>query len=232
MTTMVSSLLQTGHFGTLMEYDSDGEYIPGEGWNEKNNCYESEIEDYDEYDYQDDELGQNMLKDDDYENLDDDVFESDFQINDSNFAQLFEGIKLEDNKKNENEIKDDNNNIKVDKNEIEDEVKNNDFNINENANEEEENGEKPKDKNINEQQKGKIIITRENQEKYLDGKIIDDIQKNNENLQRKDNNDNINQIDTNNNINKITEQNNINININKNNNKNNLKKQNNNKKPR
>ena len=56
-----------------------------------------------------------MLKDDDYENLDDDVFESDFQINDSNFAQLFEGIKLEDNKKNENEIKDDNNNIKVDK---------------------------------------------------------------------------------------------------------------------
>ena len=101
-------------------YDSDGIYIPGEGWNERNNCYESEIEDYDEYDYQDDELGHNMLKEDDYENLDDDVFESDFQMNDPNFAQLFEGIKLEDNKKNEeenvNEIKEGNNNNNVYKN--------------------------------------------------------------------------------------------------------------------
>ena len=78
-------------------YDSEGEYIPGEGWNEKNNCYESEIEDYDEFDEQENDYGNNINKMDDDDNLDDDVFESDFKFNEPNFQKFFEGMKLDDN---------------------------------------------------------------------------------------------------------------------------------------
>ena len=126
-------------------YDSRGVYIPGEGWNEKNNCYESEIEDYDEYDDQDFDFGENIGKDNDYDNLDDDVFESDFQINDANFAKLFEGIQLENNKTNDkdnnSEKKEQNNDNNI-KNEIKEEEK--DKNI---INEEKEKKENLKDNN-------------------------------------------------------------------------------------
>ena len=31
-------------------YDDNNEYVPGEGWDEANNCYKDEINDYDDYD--------------------------------------------------------------------------------------------------------------------------------------------------------------------------------------
>ena len=98
-------------------YDLDGVYIPGEGWNEKNNCYESEIEDYDGFDEQEAEFGDNMDKIDDDDNLDDDVFESDFK-NDANFNKLFEDIKIDDNKEKHQ-------NYDLDENKIQDEEKDN-----------------------------------------------------------------------------------------------------------
>ena len=99
-------------------YDSDGEYMPGEGWDEKNNCYESEIEDYDEFDDQENDFGNNINKMNFDDNLDDDVFESDFKINDDNFQKLFQKMKLEDIK-GDNKEEDDknNNNDENDKNE-------------------------------------------------------------------------------------------------------------------
>ena len=127
------------------KYNNEGEYIPGEGWNEEHNCYESELEDFDEFDDQEIEFGHNVMKENDYENLDDDVFESDFQINDDNIAKLFEGIKLEENKDKQNKIKDDNDKINndINKNEIKDEDKNE----NEINNEEDKNEEKINEKN-------------------------------------------------------------------------------------
>ena len=96
-------------------YDSEGEYIPGEGWNKKNNCYESEIEDYDEFDEQENDYGNNINKMDDDDNLDDDVFESDFKFNEPNFQKFFEGMKLDDNDNiEENKDKDNNENKEED----------------------------------------------------------------------------------------------------------------------
>ena len=149
-------------------YDLDGVYIPGEGWNEKNNCYESEIEDYDGFDEQEAEFGDNMDKIDDDDNLDDDVFESDFK-NDDNFNKLFEDIKIDDNKEKQN--------YDLDENKIQDEEKDNENK--ENNNDDEKKSEKSNEKDSNEQKKPKIIITRENQDKYLDDKMNNDIQKNN-----------------------------------------------------
>ena len=148
-------------------YDLDGIYIPGEGWNEKNNCYESEIEDYDGFDEQEAEFGDNMDKIDDDDNLDDDVFESDFK-NDDNFNKLFEDIKIDDNKEKQNLIY-------KDENKIQDEEKDNENK--ENNNDDEKKSEKSNEKDSNKQKKPKIIITMENQDKYLDDKMINDIQK-------------------------------------------------------
>ena len=50
-------------------YDDNGEYIPGKGWDDENNCYESEKEDeYDEY-YEDDEFICYEIKQDTYGTL-------------------------------------------------------------------------------------------------------------------------------------------------------------------
>ena len=57
-----------------------------------------------------------MDKIDDDDNLDDDVFESDFK-NDDNFNKLFEDIKIDDNKENQN--------YDLDENKIQDEEKDN-----------------------------------------------------------------------------------------------------------
>ncbi len=77
------------------KYNDKGEYV----------LLQSEIEDFDE---QEIELGHQVMKENDDENLDDVVFESDFQINDDYLSKLFEGIKLEENKDKQKEIKDDN----------------------------------------------------------------------------------------------------------------------------
>ena len=71
-------------------YDQKGEYIPGEGWNWKNNCYESEIEDYDDFDEQENDFGENIDKINFDDNLDDDVFESDFKFDGVQLDKIFD----------------------------------------------------------------------------------------------------------------------------------------------
>ena len=110
---------------TIFCISEDGVYQPGEGWDEKHNCYESELEDFDEFG--DEEFESNNIdKMNNYENLDDDVFESDFQVDDNNFAKLFEGIKLEENKNKDKDKEDKEENYDKDsgKNEIKEEDKN------------------------------------------------------------------------------------------------------------
>ena len=74
-------------------YDKNGEYIPGKGWDEENNCYESEKEEddlNDEYDYEMDNQNYN-IEDDNYINdLEDDLFDGD--INDPNFKKFWKNV--------------------------------------------------------------------------------------------------------------------------------------------
>ena len=137
-------------------YEENGEYIPGKGWDEENNCYESEKEE-DDFNDDYDDLDHNEINYDDnncINDLEDDLFGGD--IDDPHFREVIEECilinKNEENKKNEKKEE-----------KLEKEEKNNEkFPKNENE-------------NNNNAQKGKIIITRKNQEKLLKENILDDI---------------------------------------------------------
>ena len=149
-------------------YDEKGEYIPGEGWDDENNCYESENEFLDEYE--------------------DDEEEDDYGYGD--YKNIVDNLIEEDELNAVGDFKDDDN---IDKEEKVEEV-------NENIN-----------KNDDDK---KVIITRENQDKYLKGKVLDELKENN--------NNEINEPE-------MKFRSNAPLNIN-NNNKNNAKNMNNNKK--
>ncbi len=155
-------------------YNDNGVYIPGKGWDEENNCYESEKEDdefnneYDDVDL--DDKGINYYDNNCINDLEDDLFDGD--VNDPYFKKVLEECTINTkNEENKNDKK------------KEEKLENSDEKNEENNEKKEE-----KDKN-NDKQKGKIIITRENQEKYLEGKILEDIKKNNEEKVINDNNE-------------------------------------------
>ena len=167
-------------------YDEHGEYIPGKGWDEENNCYESEKEDHlDDDDYDDEEEAYNKnfnFENDNFDDLEGDVFESDIMGQHDNILEIIE----ESTKDHKNITKE-----KKDQNKKEDK-ENNDDKDKENKVEKEENGkDKKEEKNKNNSREKnkpkKIIITRQNQEKYLDEKILDDIKKNSEDISNKNN---------------------------------------------
>ena len=95
-------------------YDDNGEYIPGKGWDDENNCYESEKEDeYDEY-YEDDEFNNKNIKDEidfkevnDFDIIEDDIFDGDIMDpNDPNIQQIIkESIPNSDVKEDKQEKK-------------------------------------------------------------------------------------------------------------------------------
>ena len=199
----------------------------GKGWDNENNCYESEKEDdFDEFDEEEEDFNKNFNigNEEAIDDLEDDLF--DIDINEDNIHQIIkecspfndkneekkkeEKNKEEKNKDEKNEKKEEEKvenketeEEKEEKEEIEEkEVKKEKEENNEKKDEnkdvkdlkeikeklEEKKEEKKEEKNNisneknNTKQKGKIIITRENQEKYLDGKLLDDIKKNSEEL--------------------------------------------------
>ena len=92
-------------------YNDKGEYVPGKGWDKENNCYESEKEDFDEFDdegeegfHRDFNIGNEDAIIDD---LEDDLF--DIDINDDNIQQIIKECspftKTNDEKNEESEKK-------------------------------------------------------------------------------------------------------------------------------
>ena len=84
-------------------YNDNGEYIPGKGWDNENNCYESEKEeDFDEFD---DEGKEGFHKnfdignEDPIDDLEDDIFDMD--INDDNIQQIIKECSPFNNKDDE-----------------------------------------------------------------------------------------------------------------------------------
>ena len=86
-------------------YDENGEYIPGKGWDKENNCYESEKEDFDEYDDEDEEMyNKNFHFGDggDSDDLENDVFDSDILgKNENNIREIIEESSRYNNKNEE-----------------------------------------------------------------------------------------------------------------------------------
>ena len=70
-------------------YNDDGEYIPGKGWDNENNCYESEKEDdFDEFDEEEEGFNKNFNigNEEAIDDLEDDLF--DIDINEDNIHQI------------------------------------------------------------------------------------------------------------------------------------------------
>ena len=112
------------------KYDDNGEYIPGEGWDDNLNCYESEKEDKILNDDEDEEDENNNNEDVGYTEAemmaelgqfddDDDLFEGKDIINDPNIEVVVTQQKSNNNEnENKNEIKDNNNNKDINGNEL------------------------------------------------------------------------------------------------------------------
>ena len=183
-------------------YNDKGEYVPGKGWDKENNCYESEKEDFDEFDdegeegfHRDFNIGNEDAIIDD---LEDDLF--DIDINDDNIQQIIKECspftKTNDEKNEESEKKENIPKEEIPKEETPKEEEKKDETIGEDSDKKEEKSDKDQKEekkknnskdNSHNKKKGKIIITRENQEKYLDGKLLDDIKKNSEDLPNNNN---------------------------------------------
>ena len=144
-------------------YDENGEYIPGEGWDDNLNCYESEKEEYNNEKDEDNELDEGytedaMMKELAQFNDDDDLFEGkDLIKEDPNIEKVIKHENEKDDFMDENI--EDNKNIADDleereddeQEEIEDEEK-------EKEDKKEENKNKKEEKNIINIEKGKKVF--------------------------------------------------------------------------
>ena len=90
-------------------YNDNGEYIPGKGWDNENNCYESEKEDdFDEFDEEEEGFNKNFNigNEEAIDDLEDDLF--DIDINEDNIQQIIKECSPF-NDKNEEKKKDEKN---------------------------------------------------------------------------------------------------------------------------